>query len=360
MYRYLVLLTIFLSLVSKSQTSESDTADMELKVIKWDTLKYKKFDYVLIVGIFQQQRNFSNTFQELINKDTLGLSTQVYNAESKSIAGITLSYDKFQLSFGTRSTPQNGSAGKGYTKTFNIGFNFGDNRWLTENYYRSFKGFYNKGTPSFDTNFKKTGQYYLQPGLTSRLFMNRVMYFTNYKNFSYKSGFGCNYRQIRSAATWILGGSFTVYDLHNDSAIFPAQARPLFNDYANFKSFRSYNFSFNAGAAVTIVLFKAWFISGYFTVGPEQQWRNYDLGEVQRHLSYLAFSGTGRASLGVNLKKFYLLYSFTDDYNIYDSFHIMSFKSESITNNFTFGWRFHTGTPKFYKKFQQTKLYKLF
>jgi hypothetical protein len=338
----------------------NDTADAELKAIKWDTLKYQKFDYVLIVGLYQQHRNFTNTFQEMINHDTRGLSIQTYNAESKLISGITLSYDKFQLSFGVRSTPQNGSEGKGYTKTFNIGFNFGDNRWLLENYYRSFQGFYNTNTAAFDTNFKNTKQYYLQPGLTSKLFMTRLMYFTNYQNFSFQSGFGCNYRQLKSAATWILGGSFNVYDLHNDSSVFPVQARPLYNDYAGLKSFRSFNFSFNAGAAITIVLFKALFMSGYFTVGPEQQWRNYDLGSSYRHLSYISFSGTGRFAMGVNLRKFYLVYSFTDDYNLYDSFQIMAFKSESITNNFTFGWRFHTGTPKFYKKFQETKIYKLF
>ncbi len=359
MYRYLVLLTILLSLNSNSQTTENDSADMELKSLKWDTTKYRKFDYVLIVGIFQQHRDFNSEFIQLINKDTASLSRHSYYAESQLITGVALNYDKFSFSFGSRSQPQ-GSTGKGYTKTFNIGFNFGDNRWLLENYYRRFKGFYNKNTPNFDSTFKTTGQYYLQPGLTTSLFMSRLMYFTNYKNFSFKSGFGSNYRQLKSAATWILGGSFNVYDLKNDSSIFPLKARPLYNDYGNLQGFRSTNISINVGAAATIVLFKAWFVSGYFTLGPEQQWRSYKLGGNNRNLSYVSWSGTGRGSLGINLKKFYLLASFTNDYNFYNSGKIISIKSESITGNFTFGWRFHTGTPKFYTKFQQTKIYKLF
>jgi hypothetical protein len=314
---------------------------------------------VLIVGLFQQHRTFNIIFQQQINQNAVNLSTQTFAAESNLIGGVTLGYDKFQFSFGTRSTPQNNNLSKGYTKTFNIGLNFGDNRWLLENYYRSFKGFYNKNTPNFDTNFTKTNQYNLQPGLSSKLFMTRLMYFTNHQNFSYKSGFGSDFRQLKSAATWILGGSFNVYDLKNDSALFPKQARPLFNDYGNLQSFHSANLSFNVGAAVTIVLFKAWFINGSFTTGPEQQWRSYNLGNGNfRHLSYIAFSGTARGSFGINLKKFYLLYSISNDYNIYDSFKIMAFQSQSVTNNFTFGWRFHTGTPTFYKKFQQTKLYK--
>ncbi len=145
MFRYFFLFNILVSFSLSAQTPVNDTAKAEMKALQWDTLKYQKFDYVLIVGLFQQHRNFTNTFQELINRDTLGLATQVYNAESKLIGGITLSYDKFQLSFGTRSTPQDGSAGKGHTKTFNFGLNFGDNRWIVENYYRSFKTVFGRG-----------------------------------------------------------------------------------------------------------------------------------------------------------------------------------------------------------------------
>ena len=361
MYKHFVLLTVLFSLHLNSQTeSELNLKPIENKY-NWDTLKYSRFDYVLIVGLFQQHRTFNITFLELMNKDTFGLATQTYGAESNLIGGITIGYDKLLFSFGTRSTPPAGNTGKGNTKTFNIGLNFGDNRWVIENNFRTFKGFYNKNTSKFDTNFIKTGNYYLQPHLTSSMYLTRLMYFTNHQNFSYKAGFGADYRQLKSAATWILGGSFSVYDLHNDSSILPYKARPYYNDYANIKNFTSYNVSFNAGAAATLVLFKAWFLSGYFTVGPEQQWRNYKLGNYYRRLSYIAFSGTGRFSLGLNLKRFYLLYSFANDYNVYDSFGAMAFKSESITNNFSFGWRFHTGKPpKFYEKIQETKLYKLF
>ncbi len=360
MYKYFVLLTFFLCFGLNAQTTKEDSTKALVKQYGWDTLKYHKFDYVLIVGLYQQHRNFNLTFQQLINTDTILSSLQTYGAESGNIGGIVLNYDKFLISFGVRNTPQDPGAKKGFTKAFNIGLSVGDNRWVLESYYRSFKGFYNKNTPSWDSaNFNKTKEYFLQPGLTSKIFMNRIMYFTNHQNFSYKSGFGCDYRQLRSSATWILGASFNIFDLHNDSAFFPAKARPLYNDYGRMQSFRSYNVAINVGAAATLVLFKAWFISGYFTAGPEQQWRNYNLGEGNfRHLSYIGFSGTGRIALGVNLRKFYLLYAFTDDYNIYDSFGVVAFKSESITNNVTFGWRFHTGMPKFYKKIQQTKFYK--
>ncbi|MEI8137921.1 MAG: DUF4421 family protein, partial [Bacteroidota bacterium] len=341
MHKFLILFFLLFAVRFSSQNKTDVTSSGEKKTHNWDTLKYQKFERVLIIGLFQQYRNFSNTFKQFMNKDSLGISKSVYFAESALIGGIALNYDKFSLSFATRTQPQQFSTGKGYTKTFNIGLNIGDNRWVSENYYRKFTGFYNKSTPNFDTTFKRTGNYYIQPSLSSSLFMSRFMYFSNYNRFSFKSGFGSNYRQLKSAATWILGGSFNVYNLYNDSSIFPAQTRKYFNDYSKMQGFHSVNLSANFGAAATIVLFKAWFISGYFTVGPEQQWRAYNLGSSHRNLSYVSWSGTGRFAMGLNMKRFYLLVSNTNDYNLYNSTKILSFKSESITQNFTFGLRIH-------------------
>ncbi|MGZ3920493.1 MAG: DUF4421 family protein [Bacteroidia bacterium] len=359
MHKYLVLLIILFSVRANAQTTEGQGEVDANNKRDWDTLKYRKFDYVLIVGLYQQSRSFNNEFEQKIHTDTTGHSKHSFMAESQLASGVILNYDKFSLSFGTRTSPQSESAGKGYTKTFNIGLNIGDHRYILENYYRRFVGFYDKNTPSYDTTFKHTGQYSLRPALTSALLMSRFMYFTNYENYSFKSGFGCNYRQLKSAATWIVGGSFNVYNFNNDSALIDPKSRPLFDDYGQIKGFRSVNFAFNVGAAATIVLFKAWFIGGYFTLGPEQQWRSYNLSDHYRNISYISASGTGRLSLGLNMKRFYMLGSFSNDYNLFNSTGL-NFKSESMSGNFAFGWRFHTGTPKFYKKFQQTKLYKLF
>jgi len=357
--KYIFILLFFTFSFLKSQTNNNLDTEIKLekKLTKWDTLKYRKFERVLILGFFTQYRNFNNEFEQLMNKDTLGLTKNAYFAESNSISGLVFNYDKISFSIGTRSQPQNESAGKGYTKVFNIGLNVGDNRWVSENYYRKFTGFYNRNTANFDSTIKKSGNYYLLPGLVSTNIMSRFMYFTNNKKYSFKSGFGCNYRQLKSAATFILGGSVNYFSLKNDSAIFPIQNRKFYNDFANFKGFSTFNISANFGVAATLVIYKAWFIGGYFKLGPEQQWRSYNLGMQTRNLSYVSWSGTGRASLGVNLKKFYMLFGYIQDYNIYNSPKTLNFGSASISGNFIFGWRFHTKTPKFYQKFMNTKLY---
>ena len=373
--KFFLVLLLFFSTFMKSQTSihfgaedsvskqnhHPDSGLIHIKAINWDTNMYRKYDYVFIVGLFSQHRDFGNEIEQKINRDTANLSKHSYVAESNVIGGISLSYDKFQISFGTRSKPRDDRAEKGYTKAFNIGFNFGDNRWVSENYYRRFQGFYNKNGNAVDTSNGFRAKYYLQPGMVSSLLMSRLMYFKNYENFSFKSGFGCNYRQLKSAITWVFGASYSYYNLINDSSIVPKKSRALFNDYANMNGLRSANLGINIGAAGTLVVFKAWFISGYFTLGPEQQWRQYEMGSFHKNISYVSWSGTSRISVGLNLKKFYILFSNTNDYSVYNSAKSFSHKSESITQNFTFGWRFHSGAPpKFYKKFQKTGFYKLF
>lgn len=359
MNKLIFIILLFFIKFLNAQTNQSSNTELQIEknLIKWDTLKYRKFERVLIVGVFQQFRNFENSFEQKMFKDSLGISKHQYVAESQLIGGMVLNYDKFQLSFATKTQPQQYSSGKGNTKTFNIGLNVGDNRWVSENYYRRFTGFYDKNTQNYDTTFKKTGNYYLQPNLKSSLFNSRFMHFTNYRRFSYKSGFGCNYRQLKSAATWILGGSFNVYTLRNDSSVFPQATRAFYKSYANLQGFQSVNFGINAGAAATIVIFKAWFIGGAFTIGPEQQWRNYDLGNWHKNLSYISWSGTGRFCMGLNLKRFYFLFSTSNDYTVYGSPRTFNILSSSITQNLSFGWRFHTKTPKFYQKFMNTKIY---
>lgn len=357
MQKYLFIFFLFIIVNAVSQNNTDTQTTVEKKPLKWDTLKYRKYERVLIVGVFQQFRNFDNSFEQKMVKDSLGVSKHKYLAESRLIGGVVLNYDKFQLSFATKTQPQQYSNGKGNTKTFNIGLNIGDNRWVSENYFRRFTGFYDKNTQNYDTTFKKTGNYYLKPNLKSSLLNSRFMYFANYEKFSYKSGFGCNYRQLRSSATWVLGGSFNVYTLNNDSSVFPIATRSYYKSYGNLKGFQSVNIGLNLGAAGTLVIFKAWFIGGYFTLGPEQQWRNYDLGTEHKNLSYVSWSGTGRFCMGLNLKRFYFLFSNTNDYTLYGSRRTLNINSASITQNLSFGWRFHTKTPTFYQKFMNTKIY---
>lgn len=355
------LLCIFLICVGNLFYSNGDSTHV-IKAKKsrfyWDTTKYEKYDRVIIVGVFQSYRNFSNEMSQLITPDSASISSHNYQAESNLISGLSFCFDKFSFSLSTRSKPPEGASVKGNTKHWNFGFNIANNRYVIENYYRRFVGFYDKNHPNYtDTTKKVIDNYNVQPRLLSALFSTRFMFFNKHSRFSYKSGFGSNYRQKRSAGSWIFGGSFNVYNLKNDSSFFSPLSRPYYKEYGALQGFRSVGIGAHVGAAATIVLFKAWFVTGYFTLGPEQQWRTYNFNTFNKNQATLSWSGTGRIAAGLNLRRFYALVSFSNDYALYDNASIR-FRTNSITGNFNLGWRFNVKIAKFYQKFMESKLYK--
>lgn len=330
------------------------------KKAAWDTLRYQKFKSNLMVGIFQSYRNFNNEFQQFTERDTTGASKNNYVAESKLITGIELNYDKFSLGFALNSKPQKNNTGKGSTKTLNANFNFGGNKWFQENSVRYFKGFYDSNTPSYDSTFNETGNYYYQPSLTNTLVRTKFLYFTNYKRYSFRSAYACNYRQLKSGATWIFSGNTTYNYLRNDSSFFPAAARGYYGDYADMNGMKVFAASLNAGGAASLVLWRAFFVHFMFIVGPEQQWRTYDyLDGTTRRLSYFSLSGDVRGSIGLNFKRFYFMSYSRNDFAVYNS-SFVGLTNKSIAGGFIMGWRFSSKTPEIYRKFQASKLYSFF
>lgn len=322
--------------------------------INWDTTKYQKFKSNLIIGVFQTYRNFNNHFQQFNNPDSTGVSNNNYYAESDHVTGIEFTYDKFSISIGLKSTAPDPK--KGYTKTLNFNFNIGGNTWYLENAYRYFQGFYDQNTRNYDSSFVETGRYYIQPKLTNRLVRSKFLYFTNHKKFAIRSGYACNYRQRKTAATWIFSANTNYYDMRNDSSVFPIEARSYYGKHADLKGMSSFGVSLNAGAAATVVFWKAFFFNVMFIVGPEQQWRTYRFPDRYLKLSYISISGDLRGSIGINFKKCYLMWTSQNDF-VYYSSSFVNLHNRSLSGSFTFGWRFNSKTPELYKKFQSTKLY---
>jgi hypothetical protein len=324
------------------------------KSMVWDTTKYQKFKSNLIIGMFQTYRRSNNHFQQFAVKDTLGISDNDYYAESNHVTGIEINYDKFSLSLGLKSTPPDSK--KGDTKTFNANFNFGGNIWYIENAFRYFQGFYDQNTKNYDSTFSETGKYYLQPKLINTILRSKFLYFTNHKKFACRSGYACNYRQRKTASTWIFSANTNYYYLRNDSALFPGVARQFYGGQADLTGLTSFGISLNAGAAANIVLWKALFVNLMFIIGPEQQWRTYHYTNRSLALSYISVSGDFRGSIGVNCKRWYMIWTSQNDFVWYNS-SFLTLQNRSLAGSFSFGWRFNSKTPAFYKKFQQTKLY---
>lgn len=154
--------------------------------------------------------------QQLV-KDSLKKSELAYVAESNLVSGIELNYDKFNISIGWKN-PSNSVKQKGDTKYRNFNFNIGGNRWILENSYRSYKGFYNKNTSRYDTTFSRTGIYDQNPRIMSEAYKTKFLFFTNSNKFSFKSGYSCNYHQLKSAFSFVLSGNIYYNRINSDSS----------------------------------------------------------------------------------------------------------------------------------------------
>jgi hypothetical protein len=335
----------------------------------WDSTYYVKYKSRLIISFFQSYRNYNIELQQYLKKDTFSLSKLNYIAQANNISGIELNYDKLNFSFGYASIPPANVKQTGKTDHFNIGMNIGGNEWILETGYRRYQGFYDKNTPRYDSAFSKwdtttidkRGIYTQFPHMISTSYKMKFLYFTNHKRFSFKSGYSCAYRQIKSSFSWVItaNGYYNTITT-TDTSFFPKKVQPYYDTHANLNGLNVAAFSVYGGASLNIVLWRALFFNLTFLGGPEQQWRSYryfkDTLHYNRTISYLAFSGDIRGSVGLNFKRWFVTLNGVTDFSYYKSGEMM-FVSKYFSGQFSIGYRFKVKTPKIYQKFQQTKLY---
>jgi hypothetical protein len=325
-----------------------------------DSLYYAKYNSSIIIAYYGSTKGYQVAVNQFMNKeDSVRKSGLVYHAESNWVDGVELTYDKLSLSFGYKSTPPKDKDKKGKTEFYNIGGNIGGNKWILEGSYRRYKGFYERNTANYDTSFKSTGVYYNSPSMRSELYKAKFLWFSNNKRFAFKSCYSSLYRQIRSSFTWVVTANGYYNTLAADSSIIPGKIQDKYSNYKTFKGIDVGAFSVYGGASFNLVLWKHLIFNGTVLLGPENQWRTYKFDSIpSRRESYIRFSGDIRAALGLNFKKFFTFVSFIGDITPYKNSHF-ELKSSYYSVNFTMGLRIHTRYPKFYQKFQNTKLYKL-
>ena len=185
------------------------------------------------------------------------------------------------------------------------------------------------------------------------------MFFTNANKFSFKSAYSCSERQIKSAFSFVLTANIYYNRLNSDSSFIPLPVRHYYDKYQKVNGLNVFAFSIYGGGSFNLVLWKAFFLNLTLIIGPEEQWRTYHYqNETAKHLFYMSVSGDLRSSIGLNFKKFFVMFTSSSDFSYYNS-NVMEYLSKYGAVNFSLGYRFRVKPPKAYKNFQQTKLYKL-
>jgi hypothetical protein len=185
----------------------------------------------------------------------------------------------------------------------------------------------------------------------------KFFYFTNNKKFAYRSAYGCTYRQLKPAATWVLVSNLYYNSLIADTTFIPSFAQPYYGTLSDLNGLNVFGFSAGGGFSFNLVILKRIFFNGTGLLGFESQCRTYRhfSGETA-HRNYLSLSGDARLSLGFNAKHFFMMLTSTNDWTAYNSGQI-HITHKFISFAFTLGYRFKFRPPGVYRKFQETKLY---
>lgn len=340
----LFLIAFFTSFVSFAQQS-------------WDTTKYIKYNDRLVVALFSSWRQFDYTFDQNFTTLDSGKAAQHYLADANSITGIEIDYDKVSFSFGAKTSPSN-EALKGKTTTRNLNLSVGGNKWILETSIRNFKGFYDDFTSRYDTSYRAGQPYYQNRSMKVEQAKAKFMYFSNHKKFAYKAGYGFTCRQLKSAFTWVLGGNFYVNKTSTDTSFFSPIVRKWYGRDDSLTNLNVTGISAGGGASFNLVIWKVLFANITFNLYAEPQWRTYiRKNDSASRLCYLSASGDVRLSLGFNAKNFIFSFNSFNDF-VYMNSSNLDVTSKFISGSLSIGYRFKVKTPKFYQKFQQTKIYK--
>lgn len=351
-----LLSTAYCQLVFSQQSTSASLSSTDSSRI--DTNYIKNYRDKFIIALWQSERRFDMLINQKMSQDT-GTAIN-YIANSNHVSGISLDYDIIGLAFGYRSIP-GGNARTGNTDYLDLGLNINTRRFRLENSFRRYTGFYDNLSTNYIKPFTDTTHYYQNPSLNLRVVKTKLLYSFNNRKFALGAAYANSKRQVKSSGTWLLVGNFYALNLYSDSSIIPPALRPKYGlVWDGLNRMNVYAFSAGAGGSYTIVFWKKFYLNFLATFAIESQNRHFYTSPENVHFKYWKtwFAGDWRSSIGYNGRRFFIRATSIYDLTNYES-NDMNFKMKFIAASFDFGYRFNFKAPKPYRKFQETRLYKM-
>jgi len=322
-----------------------------------DSTYCRKYRDRVTISVNQFFRNYQITFKSNFPAEDSVQSELKYKSNAQHVTGIQLNYDKFSLAFGFK--PKSTGVGVyGKSSTTEFSFNVGDVNWLLENSYRRFTGFYDMNTAKYDTSYRAGKQFVHDERMVNESIKTKFFYFFNHDRFSYKAGYSCSHRQLKSSATWMMVANIYYNGLTTDTSFIPITLRRQYGAYHDLNGLYIFGVSAGGGGSATIVLGKRFFVNLTGLAGIEFQrldYVHYFGGED--YVAKLNWAGDLRGSIGFNGRHWFAYIYSTADISLINNKEL-NIGTKYISGAFSMGFRFKIKTPKIYQKFQGTKLYR--
>jgi hypothetical protein len=309
----------------------------QLQLFSQDSIPVKENKYIQnYQSKFTIQSGFLYNYNNLGLFDKFGRTIKYIPNNKFSLGlGINAKYFAFKCSLYSFGNLNEERFGK--TQKFDLQVHIYLKRFITDFVYQDYKGFY------IDTLLKKAGdtlinthRTYLMPSMTQQSIGSSIMFFTNHKNYSFKSTFCQTEFQKKSAGAWAFGLSFHYLSLNSPDGLVHDSLKGFIDTSAYYKHITSFNAGVLGGYFHTFTLRK-WYTTIATLIGFDGKIGEYSLedGEVLSDTNYAAMRMQVRFGTGFNTKHFYYgAYVIGDGYLFNNSF------QQYGTIKFFMGYRF--------------------
>lgn len=188
----------------------------------------------------------------LLNRDSDVKDEEVsYMSNTPVGIGLGFSWHNSSISFGYGFDFMRDKE-KGKTKSLDFQYHHYGRKYVADFYFLKYKGFYID-----EKSGKDDKEIELCPDLTINQYGVAGQYVFNGNKFSYKATFDQSERQLKSAGSFILGGSAFLTEIKSDSSFIVDEK----------KDFRNFQIGVSAGYAYTWIIKKNYFITASTTAG---------------------------------------------------------------------------------------------
>ena len=329
---------------------------------QFDTSYAIKYPDRVGISIFQSNPSYVMDITQNLHPDPKGISNIHYTTLAKNVTGFGFFYDKISLFLGWKS-PLNREEKirKGRTALSQFALAITGTRLRLEAVNRTYRGLYDAYSPNYIPNFNDSTPYFQNPDLRNHVTKIKALYFlSKKKRFSYGAAYVNNVRQVKSAGSLVLSSNLYYFNM-NAPSIIPSYLDTMYRPWQSWNEMDVSAVSCGLGYTHTFTIFKRAFINVLFTLGLEERHiRQYSATGEPVYDSWIMSvnSYDFRSSFGFNTKHFFIsIQTIVDGTNyIVPS---MTLRTSFISGFVNIGYRFHVKTPGFYKRIQETKVYKM-
>ena len=187
----------------------------------------------------------------------------------------------------------------GETNSLDLQANLVGKNWVLDGFTENYKGYYLEdasnplpsGTPKLQRRDIETWN----SGLTG-------IFFANNRRYSVRASYNFYERQVRSAGSLLLLGSYNRYILKADSVVYGSVSKDILGGEGDFRKMNYSIVALAPGYGYTYV-FKNWFAGATVAVGPAINWFNYETLQSAKSVIQIRPYFNWRASIGYNSER---------------------------------------------------------